>query len=62
MFQEAGVKTEPSVKEPFSALNSILDSLKQKDLTQAFDWAREHRESLEAQVSLIYICYRQGPF
>nr|XP_018898843.1 PREDICTED: protein RMD5 homolog A [Bemisia tabaci] len=62
LVAEAGVKTEPSVKEPFSALNSILDSLKQKDLTQAFDWAREHRESLEAQNSSLEFKLHQLQF
>jgi len=37
-------------KEPFSELNRILDSLKQRDLGPALEWARSHRESLDTQV------------
>jgi len=41
---------EDGGKEPFSELNRILDSLKQRDLGPALDWARSHRESLDTQV------------
>lgn len=41
---------EDGGKEPFSELNRILDSLKQRDLGPALEWARSHRESLDTQV------------
>lgn len=49
-IQEAGLKMEDGGKEPFSELNRILDSLKQRDLGPALEWARSHRESLDTQV------------
>ena len=50
LAQEAGLKMEEGGKEPFSELNRILDSLKQRDLGPALEWAQSHRESLDAQV------------
>jgi len=41
---------EDGGKEPFSELNRILDSLKQRDLGPALEWACSHRESLDTQV------------
>lgn len=41
---------EDGGKEPFSELNRILDSLKQRDLGPALEWAQSHRESLDTQV------------
>ena len=41
---------EDGGKEPFSELNKILDSLKQRDLGPALEWACSHRESLDTQV------------
>jgi hypothetical protein len=41
---------EDGGKEPFSELNRILDSLKQRDLGPALEWARSHRENLDTQV------------
>ncbi|KAJ9579561.1 hypothetical protein L9F63_004746 [Diploptera punctata] len=51
LAQEAGLKMEEGGKEPFSELNRILDSLKQRDLGPALEWAQSHRESLDAQNS-----------
>jgi hypothetical protein len=51
LAQEAGLKMEDGGKEPFSELNRILDSLKQRDLGPALEWARSHRESLDTQNS-----------
>lgn len=45
------MKSEEGHKEPFTELNNILDSLKQRDLAPALAWAESHRESLEAQAS-----------
>jgi hypothetical protein len=42
---------EDGGKEPFSELNRILDSLKQRDLGPALEWAQSHRESLDTQVN-----------
>jgi len=50
-MQEAGLKLEDGGKEPFSELNRILDSLKQRDLGPALEWAQSHRESLDTQVN-----------
>jgi hypothetical protein len=50
-MQEAGLKMEDGGKEPFSELNRILDSLKQRDLGPALEWAQSHRESLDTQVN-----------
>jgi hypothetical protein len=50
-IQEAGLKMEDGGKEPFSELNRILDSLKQRDLGPALEWAQSHRESLDTQVN-----------
>ncbi|PSN47622.1 Protein RMD5 A [Blattella germanica] len=49
LAQEAGLKMEEGGKEPFSELNRILDSLKQRDLGPALEWAQSHRESLDSQ-------------
>ncbi|PNF29275.1 RMD5-like protein A [Cryptotermes secundus] len=51
LAQEAGLKMEDGGKEPFSELNRILDSLKQRDLGPALEWAQSHRESLDTQNS-----------
>lgn len=53
LAQEAGLKVEDGGKEPFSELNRILDSLKQRDLGPALDWAQAHRESLDSQSSTL---------
>ncbi|KAG8323541.1 E3 ubiquitin-protein transferase rmnd5a [Homalodisca vitripennis] len=53
LAQDAGLKTEEDVKEPFTELNRILDSLKQKDLGPALEWAAAHREALEAQTTCL---------
>jgi hypothetical protein len=53
-MQEAGLKMEDGGKEPFSELNRILDSLKQRDLGPALEWAQSHRESLDTQVNYSY--------
>uniref|UniRef100_A0A1B6KUT0 RING-Gid-type domain-containing protein n=1 Tax=Graphocephala atropunctata TaxID=36148 RepID=A0A1B6KUT0_9HEMI len=53
LAQDAGLKTEEDVKEPFTELNRILDSLKQKELGPALGWAAAHREALEAQNSVL---------
>ncbi|XP_069671462.1 E3 ubiquitin-protein ligase RMND5A isoform X2 [Periplaneta americana] len=51
LAQEAGLKVEDGGKEPFSELNRILDSLKERDLGPALEWAQSHRESLDSQNS-----------
>ncbi|XP_026278650.1 E3 ubiquitin-protein ligase RMND5A [Frankliniella occidentalis] len=51
LAREAGLKSEEGHKEPFTELNNILDSLKQRDLGPALAWASAHRESLETQNS-----------
>ncbi|KAJ4425772.1 hypothetical protein ANN_27395 [Periplaneta americana] len=51
VWLEAGLKVEDGGKEPFSELNRILDSLKERDLGPALEWAQSHRESLDSQNS-----------
>uniref|UniRef100_A0A8D8RI17 Protein RMD5 homolog A n=1 Tax=Cacopsylla melanoneura TaxID=428564 RepID=A0A8D8RI17_9HEMI len=51
LTKEAGLEPDTSSKEPFTDLNKILDSLKQRDLSPALQWARIHREELLAQNS-----------
>lgn len=45
------------MKEPFTELNRILDSLKQKELGPALEWAAAHREALDAQVSWTHLIF-----
>lgn len=45
------------MKEPFTELNRILDSLKQKELGPALEWAAAHREALDAQVSWTHLVF-----
>jgi hypothetical protein len=53
---------EDGGKEPFSELNRILDSLKQRDLSPALEWAQSHRESLDTQVNAgIVMNFQLGP-
>lgn len=40
-------------REPFTELNNILDSLKNRDLEPALIWATAHHENLEANNSAL---------
>ncbi|XP_044259857.1 E3 ubiquitin-protein ligase RMND5A [Tribolium madens] len=51
LVQDADIAPEIHNKEPFTELNHILDSLKQKDLEPALAWATAHHDALEAQNS-----------
>lgn len=50
-MQEADITPEFKAKEPFTELNHILDSLKNKDLEPALAWATIHHDALESQNS-----------
>ncbi|XP_075223460.1 required for meiotic nuclear division 5 protein souji [Lycorma delicatula] len=62
LAKEAGLKTEEGGKEPFTELNRILDCLKRRDLGPALEWARSHRETLEAQNSSLEFKLHQLQF
>ncbi|XP_039282435.1 E3 ubiquitin-protein ligase RMND5A isoform X1 [Nilaparvata lugens] len=62
LAREAGLTTEEGSKEPFTELNRILDCLKQKDLGPALEWARSHRDQLEAQSSSLEFKLHQLQF
>jgi hypothetical protein len=51
LVSDADISPEVHNKEPFTELNHILDSLKNKDLEPALAWATAHHDSLEAQNS-----------
>lgn len=43
---------DPSVQEPFAKLNYIKESLQNKNIQPALDWAKENRSRLDAQVKI----------
>lgn len=51
-IQEAGLTLEEEKTEPFSEINKILDSLKNRDVSLALQWASKHKDFLTAQVRL----------
>nr|XP_022908298.1 protein RMD5 homolog A [Onthophagus taurus] len=51
LAKESSVEVELNENEPFTELNHILESLREKNLQPALDWAVTHRENLEAQNS-----------
>lgn len=51
LAKESDITPESHEKEPFTELNHILDSLKNKDLEPALAWATAHHDSLETQSS-----------
>ncbi|KAL1461540.1 hypothetical protein WDU94_013425 [Cyamophila willieti] len=62
LTKEAGLEPDTSSKEPFTDLNKILDSLKQRDLTPALQWAYMYREKLQAQNSSLEFRLHQLQF
>jgi hypothetical protein len=50
---EAGLELEPRFKQPFIELHSILDSLKEKNLEPALNWAYECRKATHSQPSTL---------
>jgi len=42
------------MREPFAKLNYIKESLQNRDIGPALEWAKENRSQLEAQVNLYY--------
>jgi len=51
LCNESGLTLDPKFKEPFVELHRILDSLKQRNLEPALNWAYENRDALNAQAS-----------
>lgn len=44
---------EANFKEPFTTLHSIRQSLQNKNIYPALEWAKENRTVLETQVNII---------
>ncbi|KAI4459762.1 macrophage erythroblast attacher-related [Holotrichia oblita] len=59
---EAGISPEFNNNEPFTELNHILESLKQKDIEPALAWAIAHRDNLEAHNSSLEFKLHQFKF
>ncbi|XP_050439225.1 E3 ubiquitin-protein ligase RMND5A-like isoform X2 [Adelges cooleyi] len=51
LSEESGIEVECGQREPFAKLNTIVESLKKKDICPALEWARENRSQLEIQSS-----------
>lgn len=51
LTREAKLEIAEEKKQPFTELNTILDALKNKDLSLALQWAIRNREQLRAQNS-----------
>ncbi|XP_003739539.1 E3 ubiquitin-protein transferase RMND5A isoform X2 [Galendromus occidentalis] len=51
LMSEANLKIPENYKEPFSELNTILESLRQRNVQPALQWAAENRTKLSAQRS-----------
>jgi len=50
VIKESGISMDPSVQEPFAKLNYIKESLQNKNIQPALDWAKENRSRLDAQM------------
>ncbi|XP_050439222.1 E3 ubiquitin-protein transferase RMND5B-like isoform X1 [Adelges cooleyi] len=50
LSEESGIEVECGQREPFAKLNTIVESLKKKDICPALEWARENRSQLEIQM------------
>ncbi|KRT80437.1 hypothetical protein AMK59_6988 [Oryctes borbonicus] len=62
LAKEANISPEFNNNEPFTELNHILESLKQKDIEPALAWTIAHRESLEANNSSLEFKLHQFRF
>lgn len=51
LLKEAGLPAEDIRSEPFAELHRIWESLNNKDLTAALEWATKHAEQLELKNS-----------
>jgi len=50
ILKESGITVESNMREQFTKLNEIKESLKNKNITPALEWVKENRSKLNTQV------------
>jgi len=53
LAREAGVQEVPEQRQPFLEVNRILDSIKERNLEPALEWARQNREALNLRGTML---------